>query len=322
MSSLLPVVIDRISMNRKIPTKVSYQFIRNKLYELSKSNHVLPNGKITLSVNGYESRINIYPSYVPNGHNRKIADIRIGACKSKVTQMPHYYLVFTTYLTKLLPGEFQMLEKLLGLLHPYTYPDFYFNGKVSYIELAIDDTAHSHESFLIYGKHTRFSDSYINEDKTVGTTYLGSRKSPRLIRKYDKKKQLLETGSVFCTPHPILTRIEAALRHPGLSPADLLELPNPFKHVYAVDMDVARAFSGEIVWQQFLDRCPSKGIPRAYPTLPAFKKQCRKQLDGLHAPWWDSYEAWKSYPQALQILLPTPQADDFKPKPVKELLAA
>jgi len=323
MSSLLPVVIDRIAMNRAIPTKLNFKLIRDKLYMLKKEgSHAFPKGKITLSTSNYESRINIYPFDVPTGYKRKIADIRIGACKNLITKMPHYYLVFTLYPTKLLPGEFQMLEKLLEVFYPYSYADFYFHGRVSYIELAVDDTAHSHESFLIYSKYTRFSSACINEDKTVGTTYLGNRKSPKLIRKYDKKKQLLETGSIFSTPHPILTRIEASLRHPRLSPADLLELTNPFKNVYVVDMDAARAFSKSPVWQQFLDRCPSKGIPGAYPLTPALRKLCRKQLDGLHAPWWDSSEIWKSYPQALQVLIPTPHADGFKPKKVTELAQA
>ena len=46
MSSLLPVVIDRIAMNRAIPTKLNFKLIRDKLYMLKKEGtHAFPKGK-------------------------------------------------------------------------------------------------------------------------------------------------------------------------------------------------------------------------------------------------------------------------------------
>ena len=160
------LVIDRIHISVGIGSKELHGFAVSQLKGLKDiQNDLVPNGKITLSLNDYVTRLNYYPT-----KKLKAAEIAVGVTKSK-----HCYFRLGLYPAKFQKGQFEHFKKMLGdLLPDFCYPKLFETGRVSYVEWAVDSLSHAAHSFIPFRAKCSCSSIFIDQHGTMGSTYVGS----------------------------------------------------------------------------------------------------------------------------------------------------
>jgi hypothetical protein len=257
---------------------------------------LVPKGKITVSKEKYVTRLGYYPA----DKKRKIAELEMGSTKTG-----HMYFRLGLYPSKFRPGEFTKFREQLELLFQLPYDLLFQQARVSYLELAADSLTYNMGSFIPFHARINHSKMWKSKDVAHGTLNLCSLLSKKRFCFYDKAKQLTESG---CPGHEVIrTRIEARLRHIGMSTSEIPEkLPNPFASLEIADVLKARKVSDDPYWQSFLDQCLyGNGSATA---LSQCSKSTRKEyvamLRASRADWWKPDFLWKGLGQAMAVVSP------------------
>lgn len=159
--------IDRIHMSVSVTSKDLYGFVIAQLHGMKDlQSELLPNGKITVRIEKYLTRMSYYPN-----KKRKIAEIEIGTTKSK-----HKYFRLSLFPSQFGSGEFENFKEVLALMLPeFNYQKLYSTAKVSYIELAADSASQAQHSFIHFRAKCNSSEIIPESDGTKGSTYVGSK---------------------------------------------------------------------------------------------------------------------------------------------------
>jgi len=257
---------------------------------------LVPKGKITVSAKKYVTRLGYYPA----DKKRKIAELEMGSTKSG-----HMYFRLGLYPSKFMPGEFAIFREHLELLFQMPYDVLFQQARVSYLELAADSLTYKLGSFIPFRSRINHSKIWKLNGVPHGTLWLGSLLSKLKFSCYNKGKQLMDTG---CAEHEVVrTRIEARLRHVGMTAAELLEkLPNPFISLEIADVLKAREISTDPDWHLFLDQCLYEVGSAA--ALSQCSKSTRKKyiamLRASAADWWKPSFLWKGLAPAIAAIAP------------------
>jgi hypothetical protein len=257
---------------------------------------LVPKGKITVFESKHITRLGYYPA----DKKRKIAELEMGATKTG-----HMYFRLGLYPSKFKPGEFTTFREHLELLFQLQYDKLFQQARVSYLELAADSLTYQLGSFIPFRARINHSMIWKSDGVPHGTLYLGSHLSKKRFCCYNKAKHLLDSGDAG--QEAIRTRIEARLRHIGMSTSEIPEkLPNPFTSLEIADVLKARKVSDDPNWQSFLDQCLyGDGSATA---LSQCSKSTRKEyvamLRASPADWWKPSFLWKGLGPAISDIAP------------------
>ena len=157
--------IDRINISVGIGSSDLYNFVIAQLYGMKDlQKELVPNGKITIKVGHYRTRLNYYAKKL------RIAEIEIG-----MTKLKHRYFKLGLSPSKFGPGDFDKFKETLSILLPdFCYAKLFETGRVSYIELAADSMSHKAHSFIPFRRRCNVSSVYIDKMNNAGSTYVGS----------------------------------------------------------------------------------------------------------------------------------------------------
>lgn len=297
-----PLIVDELVVTAKIGSYALLQETRTKLYKLLKAAKVIfPDGKIVKTPKSQGTHLHLYPET-----DRKISEVQAATSKSG-----HRYFRLVLYPSQFLGDEFQYLQQVLAhWLKPFSYKSLYHFGRVSRLDLAVDDLLHPAHSFLPFRRLCTVSGVYTNWCGQKGTIYLGSKTSPLQFANYDKARQLLETGGQ--PQSQIQTRFEARHRHLGIPLSQVITtLKNSFVWLEIADRAKAYAACSCQKWKDFLGWCSSLGSCRALAQLPSKKirKQYLARLRQSSVPWWQPAKVWNGFENAVQKLQPTSALD-------------
>ena len=289
-----PLLIDRIHLTMRIKEDEVYKFAWGQIWEiLALHKSILPEGRIGKKKQQYSVRIDYFPD-----KKRKIAEIEIGQAYK------YRYIKLVLYPSKFSGNEFcYFKEHFNGFFPTFCYENLFSQAHVSSIEFACDSLSHPANSLIPFRKKVSHS-SVFDDHGTKGTKYLGSVKSNKRFRIYDKAKQLAETNQV--APHKLHTRIECALRKTKLSiPEILTKLENPFTGLEIAHAPTARTISKDLEWTDFLDTCESDGSARALASLSKNKRKIfMSRLLGARVAWWKPDSRWTGLEYALEKISP------------------
>lgn len=290
-----PLLIDRISLVDGIESGGVYGSLMSKLENLHNSaSIVVPVGKLTQKYGKVFQRVGFYPA-----KSRKIADIQVGANKNG-----QRYFKLNLYHPKMVGGEFAHFCGVLQKWFPkFTYHDLWLNGHVTHIELAADCSVPMYT--FIPHREKVFNSHIFKNSGQLGTIYIGKIGSKRMLRVYDKHKQLLETKSGTPKYHT-QTRIELRWKPDiYLEAGDLAHHPNPLSVFEMADAGAAAAISSEPAWKQFLWRCQADGACAALGDLDSpQRKLFRMRLREAAAAWWNPAEVWSGIGKAVAAIAP------------------
>ncbi len=218
------------------------------------------------------------------------------------TNHGNLYLAFEFNASNLTNEKWEILESQLDLLLPNGYRTLYYEGKITYIEIAIDIKHVNFENTKLFDYKLRNVNQLYLED---GSLILGNANGARSLIVYDKAKQLKDAKGIVLN-YPLL-RIEAKLR-PSLSPQNLADLKNPFFSVFVFNKHTANnsPFNGE-VWAHFKKCVFDLGIEpqQVYLSLP------KGAHLAVHLPlifsrpcWWNLEQIWDLTLEAFKGLQP------------------
>ncbi len=150
------------------------------------------------------------------------------------------------------------------------------------------------------------------------TIYLGSRKSPKQWRVYDKRREIAANGGH--PPAHELTRVERVIRT-GVPLKNLAGLKNPFLDIAACDLSAACPLVPPHVWRMFQDSCRYRGLNSALAPLPKAERQkYRQALSAAKHPWWKPELFWEQWQPAIDAVgLLTPSLPSWPHLPHKTL---
>lgn len=184
--------------------------------------------------------------------------------------------------------KFQSLFDILASDNDPTYSLSHAmdTGKISYIEVARDFAGAEKEKIIPWATHARKGFVFKDHGKGInGTTYLGSKDSPRNFAIYDKKQQLKDKG--LPCPYPSLLRVEVRLRAQGILVKEIEQLETQFQHLHIASAPKARTLFEEKSWQTFIETAENEGAASAFSMLTKHhRKVYRERLMQCTPKWW------------------------------------
>lgn len=224
------------------------------------------------------------------------------------TNHGNLYIAVEFNAANLTNDKWERLHIELSVFLPDGYYTLFYEGKVSFIEIAVDvKYAEFNQTKLIDYRLLTLSTDY----KKEGTLYLGSENGARGIKAYDKAKQVKDVKNITLG-YPLL-RIEAKVRPESMCPQNLASLKNPFTSLFVFNEESTQtcAYKGK-VWSSLKHNIFTLDIEpqEAYLGLP------KGAHLAVHTPliysrlsWWDTNKIWA---QALEVLnAMNPQLDYF-----------
>lgn len=199
--------------------------------------------------------------------------------------------------------KWERLQLELESFLPDGYFTLFYEGKVSFIEIAVDVKHVKFEETKLIDYKLRTLNELYKED---GTLYLGNENGARSFTVYDKAKQLEDVKGIILD-HALL-RIEARVRPESLSPQNLQNLENPFTSLFVFNEQSANAAPNKgKVWTHLKNGIFNLGIEpqQAYLSLPKGSRLA------VHSPlfyskldWWDANYVWGLAIEAIKGLQP------------------
>ncbi len=180
--------------------------------------------------------------------------------------------------------EDHVANLLRKLVLPYADPNAIF---VTRTDLAFDYPVPL-EAFHFITKYAREAEVYYRSGKLTGIR-IGSRKSPVMIRVYDKRRELWEAHGIKPTSDEPCTRYEVQVRPQRLKINKLHRLKNPLMgQPFFSIKDVCL----EPPYDHFVDRARNEGLGVVAMTLPTtMRGELRRRLEAA-----DSVGAWRCPP--------------------------
>jgi hypothetical protein len=293
-----PLIVDGLTLTAKVVAQELLQTTQDSLDALRKAaKQIFPKGKIVRTAKSQGVHIHLYPE-----GDRKIADVQ--AAK---TRNGYRYFRLALWPSQFRGSDFEHLQKLLAdWLAPFTYESLYEIGRVTRLDLAVDDLLHPLNTYLPFMSFCNVSTVYMNSPGEKGTVYLGSGTSPLQFANYDKRRQLLDTGGK--PEHLVHTRFEARIRQGKFSVSQIItHVKNPFRRLGIADIAKAHSLCSSQEWKHFLFECVNSGSCKALAQLhcTSVRKKYLKMLREAAVAWWRPEKFWKGIESALQSLKPS-----------------
>lgn len=167
--------------------------------------------------------------------------------------------------------------------------EFFHNGYVTRLDVAVDLPAHTLEDVIVRSARKRKHGVYSNADGEPETVYLGTPRSKRSVA-YTKTDK--ETGEIFL-------RFESRL-NPKCLGMQVATLDNPLKGVKLIPVTALEALDLGFPTQLLADSIRVRGIKKA---IKPFDKQARKAvekaIEQAASLLPDGETLWSQWPQAL-----------------------
>ena len=136
---------------------------------------IFPTGKIVKTPKSQGVHLHLYPEM-----DRKIARDTSGK-----DQSGHRYFRLVLYPSQFKGSDFDYLQQVLAhRIKPFSYHSLYHFGRVTRLDLAVDDLLHPAHSFLPFRRMCNVSGIYTTWFGQKGTIYLGSKFSPLQFANY------------------------------------------------------------------------------------------------------------------------------------------
>ena len=287
------LVIDRLKITGLNLSKAQYSHARNQLTGIVDIKSDLNLGTATLKYSQikYVQGVSLRSTKEPN---QTLARISVGSTETKTL-----YLAWEIYPHALQHPQhrqsFTAFNDYIDLLfgENFNYNHAYELGKVQYIELAKDYLSNVQTKIIPHSSSCKSSNIFPGTaNQYIGKKYV----------LYDKKQQLQQVKNLN-TNWETVFRIEAKARRTGITPCQLLTLPNPFQGLELASLAPARAILDPL-WHQFLDNAQKCGVNDALTTQSEqTRKKFRSLLRSCAVPWFKPEHLWASeWPKAVQAL--------------------
>ena len=290
--------IDRMRIAGLIISLLQKELFFSKLHEIrNELKNVLKTGYVRVHfING----IAVLSYYLKK--KQAVARIMVSTGKDK-----KHHLIWELWPHRFQQAEFETFHHFVSskLNHDpaFRYERAYYEGHVSYLELACDVIGPQIYDFIYWKDKTRKSLIYITSKGEKGAIYLGSKNSDLYFCIYNKAKQLKETGQD--TQLNNFLRIEARLRRTKLKPYQLGHLENPFMKLNIASAIDCKNINANSQWQHFLYIAKEQGSAKAFSLLN--KKERKKYKDRLSlalAKFWRPQTITNSIGKAMEPIKP------------------
>jgi hypothetical protein len=185
--------------------------------------------------------------------------------------------------------------ELMGLLAGWIAENetiFFYSGKVTRCDIALDFPGYHNEDVIIRARRLQKHGTYSNRHGDPETTYIGTPRSRRVVA-YDKPNKLKSETNLR-----LECRLKPSVLGKDVLGKELAKLPNPFAGIELLPADFSDAAAIGIPAQFIADSCRIGGIKRALKPLDAPKRKALKStyaaakslipsLDSLWATWPD-----------------------------------
>lgn len=196
------------------------------------------------------------------------------------------------------PNLVDMLELAghLDLLLNDGYSSLHQRGIVTYCEFAADIPHAKFQDYVFLDSRLR---SGCSGYSSVGSDYIGSRRSNRNFLAYDKRKQLVDCGKQG--PKFDLLRIEARIRGScRFLLSEIAAVASPFKTLIVVDRNAFAASADTSILKVREELLHHEGcLQLAYSSLSKQQRQLAvAALSAMQPIWWQPDVIWASFPHS------------------------
>ncbi|MBK0399065.1 hypothetical protein H0I76_07680 [Limibaculum sp. M0105] len=193
------------------------------------------------------------------------------------------------------------VEELLLAHMEYILPggpeQLFQSARVSRLDIAIDLLGIGIKNTLFYSNYAVRSGFY-KRNGYLETLYLGSPKSNRQTRIYDKKKEMAKNEIQSESSVP-MTRIERVVKHGGPL-KELASWEDPFGTLQLCMLSDAPPSIAPWLWRMFCSAANQTTPQATLAQLPPAKKTAFKAAMQQAAPhWWSTEEIWEEWPNTL-----------------------
>ncbi|MGS1120706.1 hypothetical protein [Rhodanobacter sp. UC4436_H3] len=201
--------------------------------------------------------------------------------------------------SKLSGADLAALKGHMSILLEDGFMTMLRSGWMSYMEINIDIRGVPFDEYMYLDSSLRTASAAF---ESVGTMYIGSKKSNRRFTVYDKSKEQ-KYGGDYATE---TLRVEAILQGAkGFPLAEIDAQPSPFGTLFVVDR-VMLAKSTNPLANEFRSRLTALGCSpqAAYLSFPLKqRKELKKALNELQPDWWKPEQIWKKFPESLDWMM-------------------
>jgi len=204
--------------------------------------------------------------------------------KPKDKSRPFFRLKFNP--SKLGADGIDTLKSIVDCMIYYGWQHLLKVGRITRIDIAVDVENISLDGLSICPNMPLKSTIYERSGLT-GTIYLGSSKSPKQWRIYNKTMEQCEKGKQV--DGPTIVRIERTIRT-SVKMFNIVKLKNPFDDIAVGAFPACPNKVSEKHWAMFLDSCKLRGANSALALVSDKKTRSkyRKVLKNAKFDWWDS----------------------------------
>ncbi|NIE57778.1 MULTISPECIES: hypothetical protein [unclassified Burkholderia] len=209
-----------------------------------------------------------------------------------------YFVRYTIFPQRLSPKAFEEFIYKSEILGPAQYRTTLIKGYLREFEVAVDFVGKKWNEHLYYQPRSRPNSAGKWPPSYDGTSYVGSKKSPRQLCVYDKAKQLKAKG--LPSKFSILLRIEERVNGKNLPVTYLSELNNLFSDVLVLCISKLKdsVQKDPLAWKVFVDQAICQGVPSALSNVPKkYKQTFRASLKSCIAPWWNPSKLMSGFPE-------------------------
>lgn len=174
---------------------------------------------------------------------------------------------------------------------------------ISMMDLTVDLTGCHVNDLLVHREKSKKSALFWGESGEVETIYIGTPKSPRQVKIYNKRAEVLQK-----TKEDIgvdTTRVECSLMPSKRSAQNLLTIENPFSDLYICSVDDSALEDSSDMTRLFLDSCRYRGWTAALARIKDHKRRTnlRERLSARYkANWWNADTVWAGFASAISKL--------------------
>lgn len=210
-------------------------------------------------------------------------DVSVGVTVAKL--YGYRYLQYDLKPMELNAAAFEQFIQIASAFPGGDYATALVDGRVSYLEIAIDFLLKDTADVLIHKAGAQKSKRFFPPSGAPPTSYAGAVKSVSKSVAYTKASPKVLNGYILNSPR---ARIERRLRNLGLPPVKLLGLSNKFANVEVYSIAAAESLANHQIknWKPFLQKAKMVGVASALADFPVHRKQLLASLGKCRVPWW------------------------------------
>ena len=173
----------------------------------------------------------------------------------------------------------------------------------SSLDIAADISYVNVDDLMIFREKTKRSAMYWGENGKVETVYLGSPRSDKQIKAYNKRVEALENRNIDLTEEK--TRVECSLRPRNCQLSDLLKIDNPFAGLHMLQTDDSTITNTSDLTRMFIDSCRYRGMAAALERVHSLERRTQLRsrfVKRYKANWWNVETLWNTFGNAIYSL--------------------